>query len=68
MKVTIEIPDQLADVVRDWREPYGPPLTVERVLELLADDLLMTRTRPGSWEGSNMQQVVDSHGWEQDIG
>jgi hypothetical protein len=38
-------------------------LTVARLLEMLAEDAAMTQSRPGSWEGANMQTVLDSHGY-----
>ncbi len=38
-------------------------LNVSTLLSMMAEDLAMTNTRPGSWEGSNMQQVLDSHGY-----
>lgn len=38
-------------------------LTVASALEMLAEDLGMVDSRPGSWEGSNMAQVLTSHGY-----
>lgn len=38
-------------------------LDVPRLLTMLAEDAAMTNSRPGSWEGVNMQQVLDSHGY-----
>ena len=38
-------------------------LTVAGALEMLAQDLGMVESRPGSWEGSNMAQVLSSHGY-----
>jgi len=38
-------------------------LDVEGLLLMLAQDAAMTNSRPGSWEGSNMQQVLDAHGY-----
>lgn len=38
-------------------------LTVAGALEMLAEDLGMVETRPGSWEGSNMASVLSSHGY-----
>lgn len=40
-------------------------LSVEGLLTMLAEDASMTRSRPGSWEASNMQRVFDSHGYLQ---
>ncbi|SIT04582.1 hypothetical protein LN047_20975 [Achromobacter sp. JD417] len=39
-------------------------LTVAGALEMLAEDLGMVGSRPGSWEGSNMAQVLASHGYD----
>lgn len=38
-------------------------LDIPKLLTMLAEDASMTNTRPGSWEGANMQQVLDSHGY-----
>jgi hypothetical protein len=40
------------------------PLTVETLIEMLLDDVIMTTTRPGCWEASNMAQVLISHGYK----
>lgn len=39
-------------------------LDISGLLAMLAEDAAMTNSRPGSWEGSNMQQVLDSHGYQ----
>lgn len=39
-------------------------LTVSKLLAMLAEDAAMVISRPGSWEGSNMAQVFQSHGYE----
>ena len=39
-------------------------LDVPKLLLMLAEDAAMTNTRPSSWEGANMQQVLDSHGYQ----
>lgn len=38
-------------------------LDIRSLLQMLAEDAAMTNSRPGSWEGANMQQVLDSHGY-----
>lgn len=38
-------------------------LDVPGLLLMLVQDAAMTNSRPGSWEGSNMQQVLDAHGY-----
>ncbi|NOK48641.1 hypothetical protein GTH10_14920 [Burkholderia thailandensis] len=39
-------------------------LTRSRLLAMLAEDAGLVISRPGSWEGSNMAQVLSSHGYE----
>ncbi|MFA7238876.1 MAG: hypothetical protein WC091_02095 [Sulfuricellaceae bacterium] len=39
-------------------------LTPARLLTMLAEDVGMVITRPGSWEASNMHQVLVSHGYD----
>jgi hypothetical protein len=51
-----------AEASRDGATTHGK-LDVPRLLAMLAEDVTMTNTRPGSWEGANMQQVLDSHGY-----
>lgn len=66
MKIELEVQDTLIDVVSAYRDPNSRrQLTLKEVLETLAQDLEMTHSRPGSWEGSNMQAVINSHGFEQ---
>jgi hypothetical protein len=38
-------------------------LDIPGLLGMLAEDAAMTNSRPGSWEGANLQQVLDSHGY-----
>ncbi len=52
------------EVISDMSDPgLNKPMTVERLLEYLLDDIALTYTRPGSWEGSNMDRVLQSHGF-----
>lgn len=48
---------------RDGFTSHGP-LTPVTLMEMLAEDAGMVITRPGSWEGSNMAQVLVSHGYD----
>lgn len=41
----------------------GSPITPEKLLEVLKNDVVHVLERPGSWEGSNMEQVLISHGY-----
>ena len=52
-----------ADQARDGATTHGP-LTVPALLAMLAEDAGMVLTRPGSWEGSNMDTVFSSHGYQ----
>jgi hypothetical protein len=38
-------------------------LTVETLAAMLLEDVALAWRRPGSWEGSNMAQVLASHGY-----
>jgi hypothetical protein len=46
---------------REGARTHGA-LTVERLLEMLAEDCGMVISRPGSWEGSGMVNFLASHG------
>jgi hypothetical protein len=76
MKVTIEITEKTAtdvaelvklcsemDAEREGATTHGP-LTVERLLVMLAEDAGMVISRLGSWEGANMATVLSSHGYQ----
>jgi len=39
-------------------------LSVAALMAMLAEDAAMVITRPGSWEGANMTQVLASHGYD----
>lgn len=71
MKVQIEfeMDDEtyriLKGAVSYLKRPHsGESMTVNEVFSELAEDLAMTGSRPGSLEASNMQNVIDGHGWE----
>jgi len=48
---------------RDGFTSHGK-LTAASLLAMLAEDAAMVMTRPGSWEGANMAQVLQSHGYD----
>jgi hypothetical protein len=39
-------------------------LDIPRLIAMLAEDAAMTNSRPGSWEGANLQRVLNSHGYQ----
>lgn len=39
-------------------------LTPTTLLAMLAEDAGLVISRPGSWEGANMVQVLSSHGYQ----
>ncbi len=39
------------------------PITAKELTTILKEDVVLSVTRPGSWEGANMLQVLDSHGF-----
>ena len=38
-------------------------LNLESLLEMLLEDVALMVSRPGSWEGANMGNVMASHGY-----
>lgn len=69
MKITFEVPETLADTLKIVAERCATeasthvPLSVEKMFEMLAEDLAMTEIRPGSWEAANMMQAFTAHGY-----
>ena len=70
VKLTIEIPDDT--VIRiNHRLDYMPDdgmnthgkLTLKSLAEMLMEDVVLTITRPGSWEGSKMGDLLYAHGY-----
>lgn len=71
MELTIKIPpadvEQLAAFLATTHDAakhstHGV-LTMERLILMLLQDVALTRTRPGSWEGSRMANLLASHGY-----
>ena len=62
---TVELSEEEAEifetVVSCWRDWNDKPLSPEAFLAMLVDDVILTHKRPGSWEGSNMHDVLISH-------
>lgn len=71
MKVAVEISDDDARLILDLLNSLGDKqfsshgeLDVPTLTRMLLEDVALVRRRPGSWEGSNMAQVLSSHGYE----
>jgi hypothetical protein len=70
MKIEIEISDQDAALIEEFMDEnqsetgnsHGP-LDMIVLAEMLLQDVALAVRRPGSWEGSNMSQVLYSHGY-----
>ncbi len=75
-QVSVEVSDDLAarldelanlctraDQAREGATTHGS-LTASALLAMLAEDAGMVISRPGSWEGVNMKNVLDSHGYQ----
>jgi hypothetical protein len=39
------------------------PVNAAALIEILKEDVILAVDRPGSWEGSNMLQVLTCHGF-----
>ncbi len=74
-RIQIEIDDQtaadIADLVKRLNADAGPEpfnshgsLTVKKLAAMLLEDAGMAFTRPGSWEGANMIEVLRCHGYK----
>jgi hypothetical protein len=53
----------VANAQRDGATTHGP-LDVNALLRLLAEDVGMVHSRPGSWEGANASELLASHGYQ----
>ena len=70
MKIEIEIPEESAALIEQFMDEnqsieansHGP-LDMIVLAEMLMEDVALAVRRPGSWEGSNMIQVLNSHGY-----
>lgn len=71
MKITVTIPDSDANLIRQFlaatkgvtTTTHGQ-LDMPKLTALLLEDVALMVRRPGSWEGSNMATVMQSHGYE----
>lgn len=71
MKIEIEITEQDAALIEQFLDDnqggefnsHGP-LDLIVLAGMLLEDVALAVRRPGSWEGSNMSQVLTSHGYK----
>ena len=74
-RIQIEIDEQvsenLAELVRQLNANAAPDpfnshglLTVKKLVAMLLEDAGMLISRPGSWEGANMADVLRGHGYK----
>ena len=71
MKIEFEVSEEDAALVETFfrsttesRFNSHGPLNLPRLAMMLLEDVALMVRRPGSWEGSNMAQVLGSHGYE----
>jgi hypothetical protein len=70
MKITVTIADADAALIRQFLaatklatgSSHGP-LDMPKLTAMLLEDVALMVRRPGSWEGANMGQVMQSHGY-----
>ncbi len=70
MKIEIEITREEAEMIEEFItgnrtgefNSHGP-LDMTVLARMLMEDVALAVRRPGSWEGSNMIQVLTSHGY-----
>ncbi len=58
---TRRVEEHIAGAKSDFNS-HGP-LTLQGLMNMLGEDVGLSVTRPGSWEGSNMRTVLTSHGY-----
>jgi len=71
MKITVTIADDDAELIRLFlaatqgvtASTHGA-LDMRKLAIMLLEDVALMVRRPGSWEGSNMAAVLNSHGYD----
>ena len=72
MRITIDVQDADAKLIRRLLKSFGEDqsftshgkLDIATLAGMLLQDVSLSWSRPGSWEGANMMQVLSSHGYE----
>ena len=69
-KIEVEISDddaklieQSLDLMSHSEANTHGTLDLPRLAAILLEDVALAISRPGSWEGANMIQVLESHGY-----
>ena len=71
MKIEIEITEEDAALIEQFMDEVNQcgEFTTHGLLDMivlagmLMEDVALTVSRPGSWEGANMRQVLTLHGY-----
>lgn len=71
VKIVLKLDSQTAALIMIWLKEYGASehsshgqlKTIEDVATMLLEDVALAVSRQGSWEGSNMWTVLNSHGY-----
>lgn len=71
MNFQVEISDEDAELIFTLLKTFGDceessthgSLDVQKLTRMLLEDVALAWRRPGSWEGANMTQVLESHGY-----
>ncbi len=69
MQITIDIPDETVRRIEEHLKAIESdfnshgPLTVQRLMDMVAEDVGLSVTRPGSWEGAYMRDLLRAHGY-----
>ena len=70
MKITVTIPDSDAASIavflaatKDVTASSHGPLDMRKLVAMLLEDVALMVNRPSSWEGSNINNVLASHGY-----
>jgi hypothetical protein len=71
MKLEVEIADEDAQLIQALIAACGAGeegnthgrLDLQKLTRMLLEDVALAWRRPGSWEGANMNQLLESHGY-----
>ena len=67
-RITVELSEAHVEALEEWLEEapkdgLNGELNLSKLTSMLLEDVAMIKTRDGSWEASNMQTVLHSHGY-----